>query len=120
MFDPFCGSGTRGVASRELGCFFVGAEKEGEDAKLAGCRIGAAVRGGVLREIPYIRAADRLDHSEQGNRRRLKQSGWRQRCLPRLMLPAVLGALDGASLRTARIRSPSTRTARGRCSLSTR
>ena len=26
LFDPFCGSGTSGVAAKELGCFFVGAE----------------------------------------------------------------------------------------------
>jgi len=51
VFDPFCGSGTSGVASKELGCLFVGAEKEGEYAELAGRRIGAAVRGEVLREI---------------------------------------------------------------------
>jgi site-specific DNA-methyltransferase (adenine-specific) len=51
VFDPFSGSGTSGVASKELGRFFVGAEKEGEYAELAGRRIGAAVRGGVLREL---------------------------------------------------------------------
>ena len=51
VFDPFCGSGTSGVAAKELGRFFVGAEKEGEYAELAGRRIGAAVRGEVLREI---------------------------------------------------------------------
>src|SRR5215203_2440577 len=51
VFDPFCGSGTSGVAAKELGRFFVGAEKEEEYAELAGCRIGAAVRGGVLQEI---------------------------------------------------------------------
>ena len=26
VFDPFCGSGRSGVAAKELGCFFVGAE----------------------------------------------------------------------------------------------
>jgi site-specific DNA-methyltransferase (adenine-specific) len=51
VFDPFSGSGTSGVASKELGRFFVGAEKEGEYAELAGRRIGAAERGGVLREL---------------------------------------------------------------------
>ena len=51
VFDPFCGSGTSGVASKELGRFFVGAEKEEEYAQLAGRRIGAALRGDVLREI---------------------------------------------------------------------
>ena len=51
VFDPFCGSGTSGVASKELGRFFVGAEKEEEYAELAGRRIGAAQRGELLREI---------------------------------------------------------------------
>jgi site-specific DNA-methyltransferase (adenine-specific) len=51
LFDPFSGSGTTGVAAKELGRFFVGAEREGEYAELAGRRIEAAVRGEVLREI---------------------------------------------------------------------
>src|SRR5919107_83898 len=51
VFDPFCGSGTTGVAAKELGRFFVGAEKEEEYAELAARRIGAAVRGGVLGEL---------------------------------------------------------------------
>jgi site-specific DNA-methyltransferase (adenine-specific) len=51
VFDPFCGSGTTGVAAKELGRFFVGAELEEEFCELAGRRIGAAVRGSVLREI---------------------------------------------------------------------
>jgi DNA methylase len=50
VFDPFCGSGTSGVASKELGRFFVGAEKEEEYAELAARRIGAADRGVVLRD----------------------------------------------------------------------
>jgi site-specific DNA-methyltransferase (adenine-specific) len=58
VFDPFCGSGTSGVASKELDRFFVGAEMEQEFAELAGRRIGAAVRGEVLREILYPRAED--------------------------------------------------------------
>ena len=58
IFDPFCGSGTTGVAAKELGRFCVGAEKEEEYAELAGRRIGAAVRGEVLREISYLSAAD--------------------------------------------------------------
>jgi site-specific DNA-methyltransferase (adenine-specific) len=56
VFDPFCGSGTSGVASKELGRFFIGAEKEEEYAELAARRIGAAVRGEVLREIPDLSA----------------------------------------------------------------
>ena len=51
IFDPFCGSGTTGVAAKELGRFFVGVEKEQEYAELAARRIGTAVRGGVLGEL---------------------------------------------------------------------
>ena len=51
VLDPFCGSGTSGVASKELGRFFVGAEKEEAYAELAARRIEAAVRGGVMQEI---------------------------------------------------------------------
>jgi site-specific DNA-methyltransferase (adenine-specific) len=51
IFDPFCGTGITGVAAKELGRFFVGAEKEEKYAELAARRIGAAVRGGVLREL---------------------------------------------------------------------
>jgi hypothetical protein len=36
----------------------VGAEKEEEYAELAACRIGAAVRGKVLREIANLSARD--------------------------------------------------------------
>jgi site-specific DNA-methyltransferase (adenine-specific) len=52
VFDPFCGSGTTGVAAKELGRFFVGTEMEREFAELASRRIGAAVRGEVLRGLP--------------------------------------------------------------------
>jgi site-specific DNA-methyltransferase (adenine-specific) len=58
VFDPFCGSGTTGVAAKELGRFFVGVEKQEEYAKLAERRIGAAERGGVLRELPDLSARD--------------------------------------------------------------
>jgi site-specific DNA-methyltransferase (adenine-specific) len=58
IFDPFCGSGTTGVAAKELGRFFVGAEKEEEYAELAARRIGAAVRGGVVRELLEIGSRD--------------------------------------------------------------
>ncbi len=50
-FDPFCGSGTTAVAAKELNRFFVGAELEGEFCELTARRIGAVVRGGLLREI---------------------------------------------------------------------
>jgi hypothetical protein len=51
VFDPFCGSGTTGVAAKELDRFFVGAELEEGYAKLAGRRIRAAECGRMLREI---------------------------------------------------------------------
>jgi site-specific DNA-methyltransferase (adenine-specific) len=51
VFDPFCGSGTTGVAAKELGRFFVGVEMEEEYAELAARRMGATERGSVLREI---------------------------------------------------------------------
>jgi site-specific DNA-methyltransferase (adenine-specific) len=56
VFDPFCGSGTTGVAAKELDRYFVGAETEREFAELAGRRIGAAARGEVLRELPGLGA----------------------------------------------------------------
>jgi site-specific DNA-methyltransferase (adenine-specific) len=51
IFDPFTGSGTTGVAAKELGRFFVGAELEEEFCKIAARRIRAAVPGSLLREI---------------------------------------------------------------------
>ena len=54
VFDPFCGSGTTGVAARELDRFFVGTETEREYAELAARRIGAAERGVMLGEIGAI------------------------------------------------------------------
>ena len=62
VFDPFCGSGTTGVAAKELGRFFVGAETGEEYAGLAGRRIGAAARGEVLREIPGLRSSVNRAH----------------------------------------------------------
>ena len=58
VFDPFCGSGTTGVAAKELGRFFVGVEREEEYAELAERRIGAAERGGVLRKLPDLSTRD--------------------------------------------------------------
>jgi len=51
VIDPFCGSGTTGVAAKELGRFFVGAEMEAEFAGLAARRIAATERGSVLSKI---------------------------------------------------------------------
>ena len=59
VFDPFCGSGTTGVASKELGRFFVGVEKEEGYAELAGRRIGAAERGDVLRKLPDLEGSSK-------------------------------------------------------------
>jgi site-specific DNA-methyltransferase (adenine-specific) len=56
VFDPFCGSGTSGVAAKELGRFFAGAETEREYAELAGRRIGVAQRGSVLGKARAIGA----------------------------------------------------------------
>jgi site-specific DNA-methyltransferase (adenine-specific) len=54
VFDPFCGSGTSGVAAKELDRFFVGAETEREYALLAGRRIGVVERGAVLGKVRAI------------------------------------------------------------------
>jgi site-specific DNA-methyltransferase (adenine-specific) len=54
VFDPFCGSGTTGVAAKELGRFFVGTETEREYAELTGRRIGEVERGAVLGKIRAI------------------------------------------------------------------
>jgi site-specific DNA-methyltransferase (adenine-specific) len=51
IFDPFCGSGTSGVAAKELDRFFIGAELERDYCELAGRRIRAVERGSVLRQI---------------------------------------------------------------------
>ena len=51
VVDPFCGSGTTAVAAKGLNRSFVGAELEEEYARLAGRRIAATGRGGVLREF---------------------------------------------------------------------
>jgi len=56
IFDPFCGSGTMGVASKELGRFFVGAEKEREYTELAARRIEATVGGEVLQVVTDLDA----------------------------------------------------------------
>ena len=60
VFDPFCGSGTTGVAAKELGRFFAGAEAEREYAGLAGRRIGAVERGAVLEKIQSTGVEDFL------------------------------------------------------------
>src|SRR5215203_2528638 len=54
LFDPFSGSATTGVAAKELGRFFVGAEVDREYAELGARRIGAAERGIKLGEIRAI------------------------------------------------------------------
>ncbi|MCA1717136.1 MAG: site-specific DNA-methyltransferase [Actinobacteria bacterium] len=52
VFDPFYGSGTTAVATKELNRAFVGAELEEEFAKLAARRLQATERGSLLREVP--------------------------------------------------------------------
>jgi site-specific DNA-methyltransferase (adenine-specific) len=51
VFDPFCGSGTTGVAAKELDRCFVGAEMDRDFVGLAERRIRSAVRGKVLGEL---------------------------------------------------------------------
>jgi site-specific DNA-methyltransferase (adenine-specific) len=51
-------SGTTGVAAKELGRFFVGAELEREFCELAARRIEAAERSDVLREIRALGSGD--------------------------------------------------------------
>lgn len=51
VFDPFAGSGTTGVATKELNRSFVGAELEEEYARLAARRVAGAERGGILGEV---------------------------------------------------------------------
>jgi site-specific DNA-methyltransferase (adenine-specific) len=59
VFDPFSGSGTTGVAAKELGRFFAGAEAERAYAELAGRRIGAAEREITLGGIQAIGGGNR-------------------------------------------------------------
>jgi site-specific DNA-methyltransferase (adenine-specific) len=59
VFDPFCGSGTSGVAAKELDRFFVSTEMEEEFCELASRRIKATLRGSVLREISGVHAEER-------------------------------------------------------------
>jgi site-specific DNA-methyltransferase (adenine-specific) len=68
VFDLFCGSGTTAVAAKELGCFFVGAELEGEFCELAGRRIRAAVRRSVLGEISERRGMRTRSDEPAGRR----------------------------------------------------
>lgn len=53
ILDPFCGSGTTAVAAKELGRFFVGAEREREYAELAGRRIVATEPGKILERLEF-------------------------------------------------------------------
>ena len=56
VFDPFCGSGTTGVAAKELDRFFVGAELEEGFCELAARRIKGTQWGSVLLEISSLHA----------------------------------------------------------------
>lgn len=48
ILDPFCGSGTTGVACREEGMDFIGIEREPHYAEIARARIGSEPAQGVL------------------------------------------------------------------------
>ena len=58
VFDPFSGSGTTGVAAKELDRFFVGVEMGREYAELVARRIGATERGIVLQGLPVLGTAN--------------------------------------------------------------
>ena len=60
VFDPFSGSGTTGVAAKQLDRFFVGAETERSFAGLAERRIAAVKRGDLLEKIRSTGAEDLL------------------------------------------------------------
>jgi site-specific DNA-methyltransferase (adenine-specific) len=48
ILDPFCGSGTTGVAALRLGRRFIGIEKDSKYAALARDRIAAEEQGSTL------------------------------------------------------------------------
>jgi DNA methylase len=83
VFDPFCGSGTTGVAAKELGRFFVGAEKEGEYAELAARRIGAVERGKCYEGYP----APKMYRSQFSGAIRVEAYDERQRHCPNRRRP---------------------------------
>ena len=51
VLDPFCGSGTTGVAAMRLGRRFIGIEKDPGYAQLARDRIGAETVGSSLKAV---------------------------------------------------------------------
>ena len=60
ILDPFCGSGTTGVAALRLGRRFVGIEKDPTYAQLARDRIAAEEEGSTLQasragQLPLLR-----------------------------------------------------------------
>lgn len=53
ILDPFCGSGTTGVAALRLGRRFIGIEKDAKYAAIARERIDAETRGLSLRDVRH-------------------------------------------------------------------
>ena len=51
ILDPFCGSGTTGVAALRLGRRFIGIEKDAKYARVAQDRLAAEMRGLSLRDV---------------------------------------------------------------------
>jgi site-specific DNA-methyltransferase (adenine-specific)/modification methylase len=53
ILDPFCGSGTTGVAAVRLGRRFIGIERDEKYAAIARERIDAETRGLTLRDVRH-------------------------------------------------------------------
>jgi DNA modification methylase len=63
VLDPFCGSGSTGIAARLEGCLFLGIERESDYVAVARARISHWTKAGVPKEadseVPLARACQR-------------------------------------------------------------